>query len=75
MGCTMRMSIEIDDVLMADAMAVTGLSTKRETVAAALHLLLRRKRQAGARDLSGHVAWENNPDADRRDGADAQTAA
>ena len=63
----MRTNIDIDDALMAEAMAASGLSTKRETVEAGLRLLARRKRQAGARDLFGQVEWEDDLDAERRD--------
>jgi Arc/MetJ family transcription regulator len=63
----MRTNIEIDDTLMAEAMAASGLPTKRETVEAGLRLLARRKRQAGARDLFGRVAWEGDLDAERLD--------
>jgi Arc/MetJ family transcription regulator len=62
----MRTNIEIDDRLMAEAMEASGLRTKRETVEAALRLLARRKRQAGALDLFGKVDWEGDLDADRR---------
>ena len=63
----MRTNIDIDDRLMADAMAASGLKTKKETVEAALRLLARRKLQASALDLFGAVEWEGNLDADRRD--------
>ncbi len=63
----MRTNIEIDDRLMAEAMAATGLRTKRETVETALRLLARRKRQASALDLFGQVEWEGDLDAERRD--------
>lgn len=63
----MRTNIEIDDALMAEAMAVGGYTTKRETVEAALRLLARRKRQASALDLFGTVDWEGDLDAERRD--------
>jgi Arc/MetJ family transcription regulator len=63
----MRTNIEIDDRLMAEAMAASGLATKRETVEAGLRLLARRKRQASARDLFGRVQWEGELDAERLD--------
>jgi len=63
----MRTNIEIDDQLMAEAMVASGLTTKRETVEAALRLLARRKRQASALDLFGQVAWEGDLDAERRE--------
>ena len=63
----MRTNIEIDDALMAEAMATSGLSTERETVEAGLRLLARRKRQAGVGDLFGQVEWQGDLDAERRD--------
>jgi Arc/MetJ family transcription regulator len=63
----MRTNIDIDDRLMADAMAASGLRTKRETVEAALRLLARRKHQASIVELFGKVEWEGDLDADRRD--------
>ena len=63
----MRTNIEIDDRLMAEAMDASGLSTKRETVEAALRLLARRKRQASALDLFGQVDWNGDLDAERQD--------
>lgn len=68
----MRTNIDIDDRLMAEAMAATGLTTKRETVEAALRLLARRKRQAGIRDLFGQVDWRGDLDAERRDAPERQ---
>jgi Arc/MetJ family transcription regulator len=64
----MRTKIEVDDVLMAEAMVASGLSTERETAEAGLRLLASRKRQAGMRDLFGEVEWEGDLDAERRDG-------
>jgi Arc/MetJ family transcription regulator len=63
----MRTNIEIDDRLMAEAMDASGLTTKRETVEAALRLFARRKRQASALDLFGQVDWEGDLDAERQD--------
>lgn len=63
----MRTNIEIDDRLMAEAMAAGGFSTKRETVEAALRLLAGLKRQARARELFGTVAWQGDLDAERQD--------
>jgi Arc/MetJ family transcription regulator len=54
----MRTNIEIDDALMTEAMAASGLSTKRATVDAALRLLARRKRQAAVDKLFGKVDWQ-----------------
>jgi Arc/MetJ family transcription regulator len=53
----MRTNIVIDDDLMAQAMQVTGLSTKKAVVEAGLHLLIQVKAQAGVRRLRGKVRW------------------
>lgn len=63
----MRTNIEIDDRLMAEAMAATGFKTKRETVEAALRLLARRTRQESILELFGKVEWEGDLDTDRLD--------
>jgi Arc/MetJ family transcription regulator len=68
----MRTTIEIDDELLADAMQLTGLATKRETVQLALEELVRMKQQrsllhlripdeawdpAFLQDIEDHRAW------------------
>lgn len=63
----MRTNIEIDDQLMAEAMASGEFKTKRAAVEAGLRLLASRKRQARAIDLFGKIAWEGDLDAERRD--------
>ncbi len=63
----MRIDIEIDDAVMAEAMAATGYKTKREAVEAGLRLLARHKRQASVADLFGKIDWQGDLDADRRD--------
>jgi Arc/MetJ family transcription regulator len=68
----MRTNIVIDDELMAEALAATGLKTKREAVEAGLRLLAPRARQAAAADLFGAVDWRGDLDADRRDGRGAR---
>jgi Arc/MetJ family transcription regulator len=58
----MRTNIEIDDVLLADAMNATGLATKRATVEEGLRALLRLRGQARAfEDLDG-LGWEGDLD-------------
>ena len=56
----MRTNIEIDDQLMAEAMRLTGLKTKREVVEAALRLLIRQRGQRALLDLAGKIHWEGN---------------
>ena len=63
----MRTNIEIDDELLAAAMAATGLPTKRATVEEALRRLVRRQRQKHAiADMAG-LGWEGDLDAMRTD--------
>ncbi|PZO03334.1 MAG: DUF2191 domain-containing protein [Hyphomicrobiales bacterium] len=70
----MRTNIEIDDALLKEAMAVTGLTTKRATVEEALRRLLKdtELRQV-IKDMRG-LGWEGDLDEMRTDRAfDHQT--
>ena len=54
----MRTNIEIDDALIAEAMKLARLPTKRAAVEAGLRLLVRVQRQADAlADLKG-LGWD-----------------
>ncbi|WP_425359621.1 type II toxin-antitoxin system VapB family antitoxin [Enterovirga rhinocerotis] len=58
----MRTNIEIDDLLMSEAMAVSGARTKKETVEIALRELLSSRRQRQAiEDMLG-LGWDGNLD-------------
>ena len=58
----MRTNIELDDKLLSEAMAATGLSTKRATVEEALRDLVQRHRQKIAiKNLVG-IGWEGELD-------------
>lgn len=58
-----RTNIEIDDDLLAEAMAAAGLSTKRATVEEALRTLVRQyRRRAAIADMSG-LGWLGDLDA------------
>ncbi|MBA3446323.1 MAG: type II toxin-antitoxin system VapB family antitoxin [Pseudaminobacter sp.] len=63
----MRTNIEIDDKLLARAMAASGKRTKKDTVQEALELLVRLRSQAALRALRGKIDWEGDLDAMRRD--------
>lgn len=63
----MRTNIEIDDALMAEAMTVSGLATKRAVVEEGLRLLITLKREAEVAELFGAVCWEGDLD-ERRQG-------
>ncbi len=56
----MRTNIDIDDTLIADVMAETGLKTKRAAVEEGLRTLLRLRRQARIRELRGKVDWQGD---------------
>ncbi len=63
----MRTNIEIDDELMTRAMSLSGHMTKKETVEAALQLLVRLKSQEAIRAARGKLRWEGDLEAMRRD--------
>ena len=68
----MRTNIDIDDGLIAEAMAATGLATKKATVEEALRRLVRRhQRQAALSDMAG-LGWEGDLAA-MREGRDAES--
>lgn len=58
----MRTNIVIDDELMASALKISGLKTKKDVVEQALKLLIKRGEQQAIRDLRGKIAWEGNLD-------------
>jgi Arc/MetJ family transcription regulator len=59
--------IDIDEQVMAEAMAASGLATQQATVEAALRLLARQKDQAGMRELFGPAEWQGDPAPDARE--------
>ncbi|MBE7183946.1 MAG: type II toxin-antitoxin system VapB family antitoxin [Methylobacterium mesophilicum] len=61
----MRTNIELDDALMAEAMALTGLSSKKATVEEALRRLIRGVRQMEAIEAMAGTGWHGDLDAMR----------
>ena len=61
----MRTNIEIDDRLMAQAIKLSGLPTKRAAVEAGLKLLIRTQRQASVRTLFGKIPLDIDLDQTR----------
>jgi Arc/MetJ family transcription regulator len=58
----MRTNIEIDDDLLAEAMAAAGLPTKKATVEEALRTLVRQhRRRAAITDMAG-LGWQGDLD-------------
>jgi len=68
----MRTNIEIDDRLLAEAMAATGLPTKRATVEEALRNLVRPHRRTSAIAATAGLGWEGDLDAMRQGRSDDQ---
>jgi len=62
-----RTNIEIDDSLMAEALAATGVKTKREAVELGLKTIIRLKQQEHIRQFRGKLQWEGDLDAMRSD--------
>ena len=56
----MRTNIDIDDDLMAAAMAAGGFKTKREAVEEGLRLVSRRKVYDGLLALRGQLQWDDS---------------
>ena len=63
----MRTNIEINDELIARAMRVSGIRTKRAAVEEGLRLLVRVREQAEARKALKGLGWEGDLDAMRRE--------
>jgi Arc/MetJ family transcription regulator len=61
----MRTNIDIDDELLAAAMAATGLSTKRATVEEGLRLVVRLRGQVKALDDLAGLGWDGDLDKTR----------
>ena len=56
----MRTNIVVDDNLMAEALKLSNIKTKKGVVETALKLLVQVKRQEAIRKLSGKLNWEGN---------------
>lgn len=56
----MRTNIVIDDELMADALKITGLRTKREAVELGLKALIKLKKQEQIKLFKGKLQWQGD---------------
>lgn len=63
----MRTNIIIDDLLMNEALLVSGYKTKKETVEEGLKLLIAMKKQSKIRQYRGKMHWEGDLEAMRTD--------
>jgi len=61
----MRTNIVIDDKLMKETLAATGLKTKREAVELGLRTLLRLRKQEEIRRFRGKLEWRGDLEAMR----------
>ena len=60
----MRTNIVLDDDLVAEAMRLTGIKTKRELVRRALEAFIRQKKRKSLLDLKGKIEFD--PDYDHK---------
>ena len=67
MSTHQRTNIVIDEQLIRETLAETGLKTKREAVDLGLRILLRLSRQRNVRELRGKVDWVGDLDRMRTD--------
>jgi Arc/MetJ family transcription regulator len=56
----MRINIEIDDTLMAEAQKASGQATKKQTVEQALRFMIRLRRQQEVGAVFGKYRWRGN---------------
>jgi Arc/MetJ family transcription regulator len=61
-GLAVRTNIEIDDKLMARALELTGLRTKRAVVDAALRELIEYRSRQKLLEAAGRYPWEGDLD-------------
>jgi len=62
----MRTNIVIDEDLMAKAMKLLGLKTKRATVEEALRIIISLKEQKQIRSFRGQLKWDGDLDEMRK---------
>jgi Arc/MetJ family transcription regulator len=63
----MKTTIEIDDLLVTNALQATGLTAQQEVIELALRLLIQMKSQEAIRTMRGNLPWEGNLDEMRTD--------
>jgi len=63
----MRTNVVVDDELMASALQVSGLKTKKDAIEEGLRLLVQVKRQKEIKRFRGKLKWSANLDEMRLD--------
>ena len=56
----MRTNVVIDDELMASALKVSGLKTKKDAIEEGLKLLVQLRSQKGIKRYRGKLGWTGN---------------
>lgn len=56
----MKTNVEIDDILIADALQTTGLTTADQVIELALKMLVQLKRQENIKSFRGQLSWEGD---------------
>jgi Arc/MetJ family transcription regulator len=56
----MRTNVEIDDTLIADALRLTGLSTKRAAIERGLELLVQKHSRSQAIAQTAGIGWDGD---------------
>lgn len=56
----MRTNVAIDDELMAEALKISGLKTKKDAIEEGLKLLVQVRRQKEIRNFRGKLEWSGN---------------
>ncbi len=56
----MKTNVEIDNILVTDALKATGLSAQQEVVELALKLLIQMNNQEFIRAWRGKLSWDGN---------------
>jgi Arc/MetJ family transcription regulator len=63
----MRTNVVVDDHLMASALKVSGLRTKKDAIEEGLKLLVQLRSQKGIKRYRGKLKWTGNLDEMRLD--------
>ncbi|HBE45332.1 MAG TPA: DUF2191 domain-containing protein [Deltaproteobacteria bacterium] len=63
----MRTNVVVDDELIASALKVSGLRTKKDAIEEGLKLLVQLRSQKGIRRYRGKLKWSGNLDEMRLD--------
>lgn len=56
----MRTNIVLDETVLAQAKALTGIQTTRGVIDEALRLLIRLREQSQVREMRGQLRWEGD---------------